>query len=562
MAVQHLLTKQRLSSYRTLALWMWQRWKGFRTQAVLNTLIGLLIVLLDLGFVWGTKLAIDIATDVDKTTPLNYALTLLVAIVLVELLLGIVARWIRAILGVKAQNKMRRSLFEHLLCSKWRGLRKFHSGNVINRMERDVNDVIVFLTEAFPSFISTCVQFVGAFLFLFWMDRTLACIVVAIIPFFIISGKLYMRRMRHLTHEVRDTESRIQAVLQESLQHSLIIKTLERTGQTVNRLSALQQQLRGEVIAKTKCATVSSTLMNLGFSAGYLTTFIWGVMSLQSGLITYGALIAFIQLVGQIQGPVRTLTKFIPVFIGAFTAGERLMDLEEIPLEENVEPGDLKGKVGIRVEDLSFAYEDGSRKIFESFSYDFPPESITAILGETGAGKTSLIRLLLALVSPNEGRISLYEKNGKAVEASPGTRCNFSYVPQGNTLMSGTIRENLLMGNPSATEEELWEVLEIAAADFVRKLPDGLDSHCGELGDGLSEGQAQRISIARALLKESPILLLDEATSSLDLQTERRVIEGIVERYKGRTLIFITHRPEVLNYCTQQLKLEKLRKSP
>ncbi len=558
MAANRVLSREQLRSFRVMSVWMWRRWKGYRTQALLNMTIGLLIVCMELGFVWATKLTIDIATGVDHETSLQIAAGLLIAISIAEILLGIASRWVRAILGVKAQNYMRRSLFERLLHAEWRGLRRFHSGNVINRMERDVQDVIVFLTETLPSFVTTCVQFFGAFLFLFWMDGTLACIVVAIIPFFIFCSRLYMRRVRRLTHSVRNTEGSIQSVLQESLQHSLIIKTLEQTAQTVGRLSGLQSRLCHEVVERTKCSTISSTLMNVGFSAGYLVAFIWGVVNLQAGLITYGALIAFIQLVGQIQGPVRAMTRFVPLIINSFTAGERLMELEEIELETAEKPQRMKGKVGLHVENVTFAYEDGSRDILKNFSFDFPPESITAILGETGAGKTTLIRLLLALITPKEGNIVLRGEDGKEAEIAPHTRCNFSYVPQGNTLMSGTIRENLMLGNYNATDEQLWEALDIAAADFVKKLPNGLDTHCGELGDGLSEGQAQRLSIARALLKDSPILLLDEATSALDSKTEHRVIAAIVKRYAGRTLIFITHRPEVLKYCTQQLHLEKL----
>ncbi len=541
-----------------MMVWMWKRSKGYRKQAILNTLIGLMIVALELGFVWATKLAIDVATGVEHDCSLRFAITLLVVITVVEIALHISSRWVRAILGIRAQNLMRRTLFERLLKADWRGLREFHSGNLINRMERDVRDVILFMTESLPSFITTCVQFLGAFFFLFWMDSALACIVVAIIPFFILCSRLYMRRVRKLTHQVRDTEGSIQSVVQESLQHSLIIKTLEQTSQTVGRLSRLQERLRGEVIERTKCSTISAAIMNIGFSVGYLTAFIWGVVNLQAGLITYGALIAFIQLVGQIQGPVRAITQFVPMIISSFTAGERIVELEEIKLEAEGDDCKPDGKVGLRVDNVTFSYEKDSRQILRNFSYDFPPESITAILGETGAGKTTLIRLLLALIQPTSGKLSLYNTSGDSSLITPHTRCNFSYVPQGNTLMSGTIRENLLLGNSEATDEQMWEVLDIAAADFVKKFPKGLDTNCGELGDGLSEGQAQRLSIARALLKESPILLLDEATSALDSKTEHRVIEGVVNRYKGRTLIFITHRPEVLKYCTQQLQLEKL----
>lgn len=548
----------KLGSINKLFAWLWTTWKGYRTQAVLNAVIGLSVVAADLAFVWITKLTVDIATHVNRDFGLRQAFAMLCCIVVLQVGLGIASRWVRATLGIEAQNRMRRKLFARLLNCEWKKLKKYHTGNLLNRIERDVRDVISFLTEDIPSFVTTCAQFLGAFIFLFWMDRTLACIIVLVIPFFVICSKLYIRKMRSLTHEIRESESRIQATIQESLQHSLVIKTLERTGTMCEKLSGLQRRLRGEVIVKTKYSTVSSTLMNIGFASGYLVTFIWGVTNLEKGLITYGALIAFIQLVGQIQGPVRTLTKFVPVFISTFTATERLMELEEIPVEKTNEPvPEFAGTVGIDISRLTFSYTPDSRYIFNNFNFDFPPGSITAILGETGSGKTTLIRLLLALARPCEGWVTLYDEKGLRTPVSPAARSVFSYVPQGNTLISGTIRENLLLGNPDATEQQMAEALRNAAAEFVFLLPQNLDTVCGEMGDGLSEGQAQRIAIARALLKESPVLLLDEATSSLDAETERRVISNIISAYGYRTILFVTHRPEVLKYCTQTLRLEK-----
>lgn len=556
-----------LKKTRQIATYLWHTWKGYRLQALLNMTIGLLSVISALAFVWATKLAIDIATQVKTDMPLSTAIFILALILIIELAIGIFSRWIRALLGVKAQNKMRLHIFTKLMNGEWNALRAFHSGNLINRMEQDVNGIVNFLTESIPSLVCTLAQSTGAFFFLFFMDKQLACIVVLILPFFVICSKLYVKRMRKITHNIRDKESAVQSTIQECLQHVLIIKTLRRAVMAAERLHNLQNTLHKEVIHKTRYSTLSSGLINAGFAIGYFATFTWGVFSLQSNVITYGALIAFIQLVGQIQSPVRTLSKFVPIFIEAFTAAERIMEIEQIQQEKATQPtgttkelSDPSHCTGIKISNLTFAYpsneQKASKNIFKDFSYDFRPGNIIAIVGETGAGKTTLIRLLLALTQQTEGNILLYDEKGNSAPINASTRCAFSYVPQGNTLLSGTIRENLQWGNPQATDTEMKLALRDAAAHFVFDKPEQLDSRCGEMGDGLSEGQAQRIAIARALLQKAPILLLDEATSSLDPETESMVLKNIVSHHTTQTIILITHRPEALKYCQQTLRLK------
>lgn len=529
--------------------------QGHSLQITLNTTVGILLVLLDLAFVWATKLAIDVATHNTTAVTLHQAFLLIALIMFTRIVLGLSSRWIRAILGVKAQNSMRQHLFNRLLRCKWTELKTYHTGNLTNRIEHDVNDVVNFVTESIPSFITTLAQFIGAFFFLFFMDSTLAIIIVCVIPFFIISSKLYIKKMRKLSHQARDEESKIQSTIQESLQHVMIIKTLQRVAYFTNRLTSQQAQLHQIILSRTRYATVSSSLLNLGFATGYFVTFVWGATNLSKGLITYGAMLAFIQLVGQIQGPVRNLSKFIPIFITSFTATERLMDIENIAQEEANTPTKLLPSVGVQLSNLTFQYTTSSRLIFNNFSYSFPAGSITAIVGETGAGKTTLIRLLLSLIQPTGGKVTLIDGSGKEFTMRPDLRANFAYVPQGNTLFSGTIRSNLLLGKPDATDEELKTALHTAAADFVYKKAKGLETPCGEAGDGLSEGQAQRIAIARALLAGGSVFIFDEATSSLDPTTEEIVLQRIVTHFANRTLIFITHRPLVLKYVTQKLQL-------
>ncbi len=545
---------------RAIIRWIWGELRDNRRQALLNMVLGVTMVLLDLVFVWGTKLAIDTATGQAHGASLAVVSALLVAIILCQIAIGFASKWIHALLGVKALNGMQRKVFGHMMQSEWNGLDRYHTGDVLNRIEKDATQVINFVTESLPSLVTVVVQFCGAFIFLFLMDHMLALAIVILLPTFILISKMYIRKMRSLSREVRQSDSRIQSLVQESIQHRTVIKTLQRTESLLSRLYLVQETMRNQVKSRTKYSAVSSTIMNIGFATGYLFTFIWGTYRLEAGAITYGALMAFIQLVGQIQGPARSLTSYIPVFINTFTSAERVMELEEIPRETVDQTPELTAPLGLRLSDVSYSYRptDGGDSapttVVSHLSYDFQPGTVTAVMGPTGVGKTTLIRLMLALVHPEAGHVNLYDAT-RSVEVSPATRAYFAYVPQGNTLLSGTIRDNLLLGDPKATEEQMKQALQMAAADFVTELPQGLDTLCGEQGYGLSEGQAQRICIARTLLRPCPILLLDEATSALDITTEQQVLQRIAAQSDGKTVIVISHREAILDYTTHILRL-------
>lgn len=546
-----------MKNTRSIIRWFWTILKRLRLQVTLNAIIGVLCVGIDFAFIWATKHCIDIAT-LHREESIRPAAYLLIIIILCQTTIGFARKWIGALLGVKAQNQMQLHLFHRLLKNEWTGREAYHSGDILNRLIRDVNDVTNTVTETIPSVFSVLTRLGGAFLFMFTMDPKLACMIIAIVPIFIAFSRMYVNRMRRLTREIRKTDSAIQSLLQESILHRVVLKTLGRIKMMARILARYQMQLRSQVRHRTVFSSVSGTLISMGFATGYLVTFLWGVNRLHDGLITYGMMIAYIQLVGQIQGPFREMIRFIPVIISSFTAGERLMELEDAPMEEEGKPIRYPDGAGLRLNHVTFRYWATSRDILEDFSYDFPPGSRTAILGETGAGKTTLIRIILALLRPTEGTAEIYNKEGQSSRISPLTRCNLVYVPQGNTLFSGTIRNNLLLGDPKATEDEMREVLKIACADFVMELPDGIDTPLGEDNAGLSQGQAQRVCIARALLRKGSILLLDEATSALDNETEARLLKNLSEYLRPeQTLLFITHREAVIDYCTQTLHLTK-----
>ena len=541
---------------RTLLKWLWNAWRGNQLQAVLNASIGLLSVGVSLGHVWAMKRAIDVASGTVEGN-LYWAVGVMAVLILLDFALNIAGTWVRNILGIKAQNRMQQRMLDRLLRAEWKGRNHHHSADILNRLEFDVNNVVNFLTETIPSTLSVLAMFIGAFLYLFSMDKVLAVIVIGIFPMFLAVSKIYVGQMRHLTRQVRDSDSKVQSVLQETIQHRMLIKTLESDSAMVERLGNTQSELRHRVVRRTKFSVFSNMVVNFGFAFGYLVAFLWAAIRMSAHTLSFGGMTAFLQLVNRIQGPARNLTKLVPAFVSVFTAAERLMELEEDPLEEQGTPIYIKAPCGIRLQNVGYAYEDGGGdKVIDGLSFDFKPGSCTAILGETGAGKTTLVRMILALVQPQDGKIEIY--HGSAHQAlSPLHRCNFVYVPQGNTLMSGTIRENLRLGKLDATDEEMLHALHVSCADFVNDLPDGLNTLCSEQGGGLSEGQAQRIAIARSLLRDRSVMLFDEATSALDPDTERQLLNNILSAH-DKTIIFITHRPAVIDYCDQTLKLEKI----
>lgn len=541
-------------SAKVIFKWLWRAWRGNQLQAILNAAIGLLSVVVSLAQVWAVQHAIDVASGHAEGS-IYWSVGVMALLVLCGFALRICSIWVRNILGIKAQNRMQQRMLDRILRSEWTGKESHHSGDVLNRLEQDVGTVVSFLTETIPNTISVVAMFVGAFLYLFSMDKVLAFVIVGIIPVFVLLSKLYIGQMRRLTRQVRDSDSKVQSVLQETIQHRMLIKTLESDSVMVDRLESTQSELRHRVVKRTAFSVVSNFILNAGFSVGYLIAFLWAALRMADQTLTFGGMTAFLQLVNRIQGPARDLTRLAPVFVGVFTAAERLMELEENPLEEQGDPIPLTAPCGVRLEHITYAYDDGDSNVIKQLDFDFYPGSCTAVLGETGAGKTTLIRLILALLHPNEGKVILYNQQEQK-ELSPLMRCNFVYVPQGNTLMSGTIRDNLRLGKLNATEEEIKAALEMSCASFVMELPDGLDTVCTEAGGGLSEGQAQRISIARALLRNRPIMLFDEATSALDPETERQLLHNILSNH-DKTVIFITHRPAVVDYCDQTLHLQK-----
>lgn len=532
--------------------WLWRASEGVRWRIVVSALTGILHVGASMAFVWVCKELIDSA-EAGKGMQI-WALVIMISCLALQVVFAAVETRVSNHADVLLKNRMRHRLFTDLMVSRWDGRDAFHSGDTLNRVMEDVRVVADAVIKSVPAVVVAGVQFLAAFAFLFVLEPGLAWAIPGLMLVMLALSKSYIKRMRRLTSEIRTTESSMQSLMQESLQHRVVIHTLERTPYVSDTLSDQQEDLRGQVMDKTNYSIFARALVQIGFSSGYAAAFLWGVYGISVGTATFGMMTAFLQLVGQIQRPVMNLSRQLPSLINSLTSSERLSELSDLPKEEQGDAVVMGDSVGVRLEKVEYKYPGSNRIILRDFSYDFKPGSMTAMVGETGAGKSTLMRLMLALLRPDKGRVVMYDAH-ISVEASAMTRCNIIYVPQGNTLMSGTIRENLLLGDPDADDARIRHVLHIAAADFIWDLPDGLDTVCGEKGTGMSEGQAQRISIARSLLRKGGLLLLDEPTASLDSETEQILMERLSDNLEGRTLVIVTHREQAVSMCQDVIRL-------
>ena len=512
-----------------------------------------------LGFVYACKRLVDTAISIFNGSHAASEMTVwtlvLAAIVLLRIGLNALRSFIQTKTEIRIKNSLRRRLFDILLRMQSESRSKYHTGDILNRIQEDVRVVSSAFAVSLPNFVGTVLQFTAALAFLCYLDFRLAVLVVIIVPIGMLVGRFITSKIRHLTLDIRNSDSKVQSHLQESIQHLTILQALEYVGASSEELDDLQGHLYNNEVRRVRFSVISRIFVSIAFQAGYVLAFMWGVLGISRGTVTYGMMTAFLQLVGQIQRPLLEMSSQIPSIIHSTASMDRIIELEGLPCEDETDPVLLEGVAGIRVDNITFSYPDADSPVINDFSHDFTPGSRTAIVGPTGIGKSTLIRLLLSLLKPQSGRISIYT-DARSEDASSATRCNLVYVPQGNSLFSGTVRENLLMGNPEASDEQLYAALSTAAADFVMEHPLGLDMQCFEAGGGLSEGQAQRIAIARALLRPGSILLLDEFSSALDASTEISLMERLTSALSGHTMVFITHREKIIDYCTDVVKIK------
>lgn len=478
--------------------------------------------------------------------------------ILILIMIG--SRAVSTLVSVKTRERISNHIRKHLLScisnAQWLSISQYHSGDIATRMTGDVSVIAEGFVHTIPEIITFSVQLAAAFGTLLYYEPYLAILAFILGPFTVLFSRFWGRKLKQLQVKVQEAESECRAFLQESLQNMLIVKTYCLSEQNMKRIDKLNSSKLQWVLKRSRTSIMISTILGLGYWIGYLSAFSFGGMRLSSGSMTFGTLTAFLQLVGQIQTPFVALSKSLPGLISTAASIGRIMELEGLPDEDNSGEIPAPAFAGVFYDNVTYSYGN-KPPVLKEISLKIKPGDIVAITGSSGEGKTTMIRLILSLLNPVRGKVYLVGGDGYGYEASAKTRDWISYVPQGNSLFSGTIADNIRCGQEEAPLEDLiWAAKAAGAWSFIKELPEGLDTVIGEDGLGLSEGQAQRIAIARALLRKAPILILDEATSALDMNTEMHILNELKKMKPARTCIIITHRRSVLSICSRILKLQ------
>lgn len=567
----------------TKELWIKIKWMANYAKPAIPFLIFSIIVnvifsLIGIYNVTVSKSLIDSAISGDSKQTI-YWLIIMLVITLISMLSSPVTSFMSTHSSTKLTQNIQRKIYQHLQYSDWLEQSKFHSVSLLTRVTSDVSNISSAILGTIPSLVSLTVTLVGSFYTLINWAPSIAFVAVFIGTFLILVGRYFSGKLKSLYKEAQEEDVKYRSFMQESIQNIMIVKTFCMEKINMHKLLEIQDNKYKIAMRNTKLSVMTSMSMSFCSSLAYFSIFTWGVLNIAKGVTTYGTFTGMLQLYNKVQAPFSSLASMIPGLISTIAAAERLMEIEAIPVEKMADENELnditnKSLDEIAVDNITnfestlfnnpdiifdnvyFAYKDNNY-ILNKINLTIDSGETIAFVGPSGEGKTTMIRLILSLINPTKGNLFISE-NDLIKDMNRNFRNLISYVPQGNTLFSGTIRSNLLYGKPDATDDEIKEALTNACAiDFVNELEDGLDTMIGEKGVGISEGQAQRIAIARAFLRVRPILILDEATSSLDPETEVKVLKSVKSLSSNPTCIIITHRPSALNICNRIMKLEK-----
>lgn len=547
---------------KEISKWLIKLGKSYKKYIFGFLVINLFTMLLSLASSIAGRYVVDAATNYSSDLFYKYILIMFGTTIL-SIIISSASTMFSCFVNEKFAFGIRADMFDNVQRSEWYKLSKFHSGDMLARLSSDIDNIASTLITLLPNIIVTAIQLLLVLIILFLNDPVLAWIGLIIGPIGMITSLIFRKKYSEYQKKLRESHSEYYSFFQESLSKINVIKTFELEEHNNDSFSNIRKRRMKLVVKSSVLSSIMSSIMRLVYSIGYIITFSWCAYRLTTATIdangiatfTYGTMTLFLSLVSQVQTSIRSLGNVIPKLYSMKISAQRIREISEIDNEIYEKSNNVPKRISLKAKNVKFTYETDDGSVISDFTFDIPANSHIGIIGTSGTGKTTFIRLLLALIKLDSGELLYIDENNNHEIISPASRRFISYVPQGNTLMSGTVRDNLLMGNESATDEQMWEALRFADAEkFLKKTQNGLDTILGESSSGLSEGQAQRIAIARALLRDKPVLIMDEATSALDEKTEARIFEKLTKR-KDKTCFIITHRHSMLKYCDMIMEI-------
>ena len=561
---------EELSSWqesKELFKWIFNIGKDFKRYVLGFLIINLVTMLISIASAVAGRYVVDAATSFRTELFFKYIVIMLITTV-ASILISSASNMFSGYVNEKFAFGIRAKLFDRIQRSVWDKVTKYHSADILARLSGDVDTIAQTIISLLPNIIVTGCQLVIVLVILVTYDPVLAIIGLIVGPLSLIASVFLRKKYTYYHKKLRESQSEYYSFMQESFSNIGVVKTFQLENNNNDVFGDIRSRRMNLVVKSSVLKSVMSSTMRLIYSIGYVVTFSWCAYRLTTAdtyvdpfgmgttVYTYGTMTLFLSLVSQLENSIKSLGGVIPQLYSLVVSAKRIREIADLEAEKIESDKPIPSKISLSAKNVSFAYDDDDRQVLDDISFTVPADCRVGIVGLSGAGKTTFIRLLLSLIKPTNGTLEYIDENGKSEIAGPDSRRFISYVPQGNTLMSGTVRSNLLAGCPDATDEEMWAVLEKAdAAEFLRKTADGLDTVLSEGAGGLSEGQAQRVSIARALLRKTPVLILDEATSALDEKTEAKIFERLSNE-KGRTCFIITHRSSMLRYCDKLLEID------
>lgn len=533
--------------------WIFSYSAKYKGAIIFYTLLGVFSTSMGLVSSVAGKYMIDIITGYD-TSRLWIVIVIMLGSTIFSLVFSNVINRISTKLSIYINNDIQADIFDKIVDADWLAINKYSNGDVLNRFNGDIGTVSSNAISWLPTIIIAIYNFAATFFVIWHYDVIMALIAFSSAPFMLLMSRVLIKKQRDYNRKVREMSSNLMTFEVETFYNFDTIKSFGVAPHYSRKMRWWQEKFKDISLKYNMFSIKTNILMTLLGTAVQFLAFGYCLFRLWTHDISYGTMTLFLQQRSNLSGSFNRLVSIIPAFLNSSVSAHRIRELVELPKEVHISASsELDAFAGdgfeIRMKDVDFSYVEGKRVITQS-AFKACPGEIVALVGPSGEGKTTMIRLILGLIHPEEGKTYLQASNGKQVEMNAETRHLFAYVPQGNTILSGTLAENMRIVKEDATDEEIIEAMKVACAwEFVEKLPDGINSSVGERGRGLSEGQAQRIAIARAVLRDAPILLLDEATSALDVTTERQVLRNIIRQHPNKTCIVTTHRPSVLNMC-------------